>query len=166
MLFMQTASKTFPVSSDVTDAVTGQTYTSYYDIFTIGAGYLDLKAAFSNALLVPTGLTAISPVANYNSANGDVELAFDSSSVFSDKAMWGASSLASNKAMWGASGVWSNAVLSGSKAMWGASSGWGASSDTSAQKAMWGASAIWTNKAMWGASTTSAPEAISVNGEQ
>jgi serine protease AprX len=42
---MQTAYKTFPTSSTATDPTTGATYISYYDIFTRGAGYLDLNAA-------------------------------------------------------------------------------------------------------------------------
>ena len=35
---MKTASKTFPTTSVATDPVTGVTYTSQYDIFTVGAG--------------------------------------------------------------------------------------------------------------------------------
>jgi len=42
---MKTATKNFPASSSVTDPTTGTTYTSYYDMFTIGAGYLDVWAA-------------------------------------------------------------------------------------------------------------------------
>jgi serine protease AprX len=170
MLLMQTASKTFPSVTNVTDATTGQTFTSYYDIFTVGAGYLDLRSALKQVNQVPSSLTAISPTAIYDSASGDVELSFDASSVFSNKAMWGASSVSSNKAMWGASGVWSNSVLSGNKAMWGASSVWsnkamwGASTDD-ANKAMWGASAIWTNKALWGATTTTSSQTVMINGE-
>src|SRR5207253_8003193 len=45
---MKTASKTFPVSSTVTDPATGITYTDYYDIFTIGAGYVKTAAALAN----------------------------------------------------------------------------------------------------------------------
>jgi serine protease AprX len=177
MLLMQTASKTFPTSSTVVDPVTAQSYTSYYDIFTVGAGYVDLMAALRSADQVPTGVTAISPTAVYDSTSGEVELSFDSTSVFSDKAMWGAGSTSANKAMWGAgstsankamwgaSSMWSNSVLNGNKAMWGASSVWGASVD-SAEKAMWGASAIWTNKAMWGASSMTVSESLIAHGEQ
>src|SRR5260370_25065817 len=39
---MKTAFKTFPASSSVTDPTPGITYTEYYDIFTIGAGYLEI----------------------------------------------------------------------------------------------------------------------------
>ncbi|MBV9308736.1 MAG: S8 family peptidase [Acidobacteriaceae bacterium] len=178
MLLMQTASKTFPTVSTVVDSTTGQIYTSYYDIFTVGAGYMDLKAALALVNQVPTGLTAISPTATYDSTSGDVELSFDSSSVFSNRAMWGADTTSANRAMWGASGVWSNSVLSGSRAMWGASSVWGASSSTdanramwgastdSSNRAMWGASAIWTNRALWGASSMTASQSVMIDGEQ
>ena len=39
---MQTASKNFPVTSVAVDPATGISYTSQYDIFTIGAGYLNV----------------------------------------------------------------------------------------------------------------------------
>src|SRR6202451_2537107 len=45
---MKTASKTFPVMSTATDPTTGQTYTDYYDIFTVGSGYVDIAAALTN----------------------------------------------------------------------------------------------------------------------
>ena len=40
---MKSAYKTFPRSSTATDPATGKTYTSQYDIFTVGAGYLDIQ---------------------------------------------------------------------------------------------------------------------------
>lgn len=166
MLLMQTASKSFPTVSMVTDATTGQTFTSYYDIFTVGAGYLDLNAALGAIQQVPTGLTAISPTATYDGATGNVDLAFDSSSVFSDKAMWGANTVASNKAMWGANTTWSNSVLVGNKAMWGAGSVWSSSNNMSANKALWGANAVWNNQSIWGASTTTNSLSTMVEGEQ
>src|SRR5436853_4500737 len=42
---MKTASKNFPAYSTVTDPTTGIIYTDYYDIFTIGAGSLEVGAA-------------------------------------------------------------------------------------------------------------------------
>jgi serine protease AprX len=118
MLLMQSASKNFPTVSTVTDSTTGQIYTDYYDVFTVGAGYLDLQAALNLAGQVPTGVTAISPTAIYDSMSGDVSLSFDPSSVWSDRSMWGASSSSyANRSMWGASSsIWSN------RSMWGASS--------------------------------------------
>ena len=43
---MKTASKSFPTSSVAVDPATGISYTSYYDIFTVGAGYLDTTRRF------------------------------------------------------------------------------------------------------------------------
>src|SRR5947199_1336089 len=49
---MKTASKSFPTSSSVYDPTSGITYTSQYDIFTVGAGYDDLAAANTGKELV------------------------------------------------------------------------------------------------------------------
>lgn len=164
ILLMKTASKSFPTFSTVTDSETNQTFTSNYDIFTVGAGYLDLSAALALAKSVPAGVTAISPFATADAASGTVEVIFDATSIFSDKAIWGASPVMPQKGMWGSSATWSNSVLAGNQALWGASAAWayfttsanqglwGANSD-SANQGMWGAGAIWTNQALWGAGT-------------
>ena len=57
---MRTATKTFPVSSIAVDPTTGISYTSYYDIFTVGAGYLDVTAALADTT-VATGTALSSP---------------------------------------------------------------------------------------------------------
>ena len=69
---MLTAYKSFPVYSSVTDPTTGTVYTDYYDIFTVGAGYLDIAAALSSTALA-TG-TALSPTAAFNSKTGTATL--------------------------------------------------------------------------------------------
>src|SRR5581483_5934674 len=60
---MKTASKSFPSYSTATDPTTGIIYTSQYDLFTVGAGYLDVWAALNNSDLAT--LPAISPTAQY-----------------------------------------------------------------------------------------------------
>src|SRR5207245_1616213 len=45
---MKTASKTFPATSIAVDPSTGAVYPSVYDIFTRGAGYVDIAAALAN----------------------------------------------------------------------------------------------------------------------
>ena len=62
MLIMETAYKTFPYSSMVTDQ--NENYVSYYDSFTTGAGYLDLKAALAAINDIPDDGNALSPIAN------------------------------------------------------------------------------------------------------
>ena len=71
-----------PISSNVVDPATGENYVSYYDLFTVGAGYLDLEAALASLDQVPTGGNALSPVANYDAAAGYVSLSYDPSSVW------------------------------------------------------------------------------------
>jgi len=61
---MKTASKTFPLTSIAVDSNTGKVYPSTYDMFTVGAGYLDIRAALYNR----DGAYdfALSPVAYWN----------------------------------------------------------------------------------------------------
>jgi len=62
---MKTASKNFPLMSTATDPTTGITYVDTYDMFTIGAGYLDVDAALANYDRVYG--SAASPQVVYNS---------------------------------------------------------------------------------------------------
>jgi serine protease AprX len=147
---MKTASKTFPSTSSVYDAASGVTYTSQYDIFTVGAGYVDLAAAMASTEL--SSGTAMSPTAVYNSSTGNVSLTSGASAV------WGSSQAWSGPAVWG-----NTQFVGGSAIMWGANSTsgsaimWGASG-LSGSAIMWGAanssgfSAIWSDAIMWGAS--------------
>jgi hypothetical protein len=90
VLLMESAYKTFPYSSNVTDSTDGQNYQSFYDIFTIGPGYLDLKAALASLDQVPVAGNALSPTANYDEASGNVLMSYDPSSVWADRSVWGA----------------------------------------------------------------------------
>jgi serine protease AprX len=158
---MKTASKTFPTTSSVYDPTSGITYTSQYDIFTVGAGYVDLAAALASTE-VSSG-TAMSPTAVYDSNTGNVTLTSATSAVWGSSQawsgpavwgntqfvggsaiMWGANSTSGSAIMWGASG------LSGSAIMWGASNSSGFSAIWS-DAIMWGASGPWANAIMWGA---------------
>jgi serine protease AprX len=157
IVLMQTASKTFPSSSTVTDDQ-GNVYTSYYDMFTVGAGYLDLQAALVAAPNAPTGVNALSPTSTYNSASGNVYVAFDPRSA------WAAEFVSSNRSMWGANGVWSSSVLTGSRAIWGARAMWGASADA-ASRSLWGARAMWGASSDQAAATMSSASSVEVTGE-
>lgn len=132
---MKTASKTFPTVSSVYDPVTAMTYTDQYDVFTVGAGYVDLAAALADDEL-PKG-TAMSPTAVYDSQNGNVYLTSDKSSL------WGTSYAWSGPSVWG-----SRQFVGGSTVMWGATSSGGAT-------VMWGATGLWGSTVMWGANTSS-----------
>jgi len=158
---MKTASKTFPSTSTVYDPATGITYTSQYDIFTVGAGYVDLAAALASTDL--SSGTAISPTAVYDSNTGNVILTSDSSSVWgtsqtwSGPAVWGSSQFTGSSIMWGATTSGGSSIMWGANNLWGSSIMWGASTSSGfstiwSNSIMWGASGQWANSIMWGAS--------------
>jgi serine protease AprX len=156
ILLMQTASKSFPTSSTVVDNASGQSFTSYYDIFTVGAGYLDLGAAVAAIGNLPAVGTALSPVANYNASLGTVTVAFDPSSAFNYRSAWGAQS------------VWGLSVLNNAnQAVWGTQSVWGLSGANST-RSVWGVKAVWGICSIWSAGSTSSSETlpVSITGEQ
>jgi serine protease AprX len=159
---MKTASKTFPSTSSVYDAASGITYTSQYDIFTVGAGYVDLGAALASTEL--SSGTAISPSAIYDSNTGNVYLTSDSSAVWGTKQAWSGPAVWGNSQFMGGSSImWGATNTGGSSIMWGATNSagssimWGASG-LAGSSIMWGAStssgfsSIWSNSIMWGAS--------------
>jgi serine protease AprX len=90
---MLTAYKVFPPSSIATDPVTGQAYVSYYDVFTVGAGYLDIQAALNNTD-VAVG-NALSPTVTFDSASGNVYL------ISAARSVWGTTSLWATRSVWG-----------------------------------------------------------------
>lgn len=171
---MKTAYKTFPTSSSVYDPASGITYTDQYDVFTVGAGYVDIAAALANTDLAKG--TAMSPTAVYNSTTGNVYLTSDPSSVWgtsytwsgpavwgssqfpgASTVMWGASGPGGSTVMWGASGPGGSTVMWGAGSLWGSTVMWGAGTSSGfstiwSNTVMWGASGQWANTVMWGAS--------------
>jgi serine protease AprX len=122
---MKTASKTFPIFSSVTEPATGTTYTSQYDVFTVGAGYVDIAAALAD---VSSSLgSALSPVALHDNKSGGTYLKASESSVWAAPAwaipsVWGSQLfLAGTSLPTGTAAAW------GSSAAWGQSAAWGAS---------------------------------------
>ena len=70
---MRTATKTFPAQTSITDA--GTTYVARNDMFTVGAGYLDIWGALNNTSTFNRNqFWADSPVAHYNGTTRRVEL--------------------------------------------------------------------------------------------
>ena len=148
---MKTASKTFPKTSSVYDAASGNTYVSQYDMFTVGAGYVDLAAAIASKDNFKGN--AMSPVAVFDrdfnfSLARDAKSGWGSSSVWSAPAVYGTSQINS-----GSSVMWSANSNNGSSVMWSAGSDSGSS-------VMWSASfssafsALWGNSVMWSATTS------------
>ena len=156
---MKTASKTFPVSSIATDSTTGQSYTSYYDVFTIGAGYLDVAAALAN--YDQTLASSVSPTANYNPASEQGRMVLPVTSnwawlpQWSPTLVWGSTVLPNGNTIWNSSYAW------GSSGSWGTSIAWGSSGPNSTSIA-WGSSGPNSTSIAWG---SSGPYSTSGQGE-
>lgn len=73
-LLMATAYKTFPQYTTITDG--SQTFLIQYDVFTVGAGYLDVQAALSSAMVAPTTLSAKSPSVTFDPTTNSALLCF------------------------------------------------------------------------------------------
>jgi serine protease AprX len=135
-LLMQTAYKVFPKSSVATDPVTGVSYTSYYDVFTRGAGYLDLAAALQNK--EPLGMgSALSPTVRYSNLTEKPYLIFERGSMWNrleqaDVAWtpgrtWGTAGVEADRSLWSESGLWAERTIwsaskpKGERTLWGES---------------------------------------------
>ena len=142
---MLTASKTFPAAvcpagatcptqayetTTATDAITGVAYKTYYDVFTVGAGYLDVNKALTTWASPSSSLSAVSPSASYNATTGAVTL------VNGSGVIWGSST------NWGTSVIWGTNVLSGNSVIWGTGIIWGTNAPA-ASSVIWGTGIIW-----------------------
>jgi len=154
---MKTSSKAFPSTSIATDPTTGITYTSTYDLFTIGAGYLDVWAAL-NSTYGGSG-SAMSPTAMFDSTTGNTYVVLASGSMWvtgADTAIvWGTSVIqaADTAIVWGTGTVQAadTAIVRGTGVAWGVQA-----ADTAI---VWG-----TDTAIvWGTTTTSAT--VAINGD-
>lgn len=127
---MKTAWKGYPSNSWAYD-FWGTGYLSQYDVFTIGAGYLDVDAVLGNTD-VATG-SAASPVASFNPSNHQVTLVnlpsgtsiiWGHSIIWGNSIVWSGNAILSDSIIWGNSVVWGDTTLSGNSIIWGASIVW------------------------------------------
>lgn len=150
---MKTAWKSLPAYSSTTDPTTGITYTDQYDVFTVGAGYIDVEAAFSNTDLANG--TATSPVASYNASTSSVYLNASSTAVWNTSPTW------SYTTVWGTSqfivgappSTMSSTALWGNDAVWGTNILWGSNS-VYGSNILWGSSGMYASNILWGSNVT------------
>ena len=134
---MLTAFKNLVQSATVTDPTTGQTFYEQADIFTVGAGYLDIQAALASTELAPPAAgSAFSPSANL-SASGQVVL------------VNGSSVLGSGASTWSVSSVWGNSVFGGTDALTGDAILWGTGTLTG-DAILWGTGTLTGDAILWG----------------
>ena len=161
---MKTATKNFPASSTVTDTSVSPsaTYTTYYDPFTVGAGYLDIGAAVNSSYPIGATTNAQSPAAVYNSSNDTGKFSFPSGSSLGFP--YGATT--GSSVIWGtnvtpASVIWGTSVTWGTSVIWGTSVNsvqpfsviWGTGSVT-------GSSVIWGTSVIWGPTSRAVSSAL------
>ena len=145
---MKSAYKTFPRSSTAKDPTTGKSYTSQYDIFTVGAGYLDIQAALSSTDLAPLTYGIAKSPAVARDRSGNIYLVTGSS------VLWGGSIMWETSVVWGTSVLWGTSTK-GESVLWGSSAPWGSNGDN-------GYSVLWGTSIIWGTSNENENEAIPI----
>ncbi len=135
---MKSAWKGYPVTS-WGYSVWNVGYLSQYDVFTIGAGYIDVYAALKNTDVVNGG--AASPVAYRDTATGTYSFSNSQSITWGNSITWGSSIIWGNSIVWGSNALVSDSIIWGSSIVWG-------DTTCSANSIIWGDSII------WGASTS------------
>ena len=125
-----------------------------HDVFTVGAGYLDVWAALNASDVVPATSHALSPKAvrdpSTSTTPGKVRLTANNV-IWGDNVIWG------TNVIWGANVIWGDSVLiTGSNVIWGDSFEWG-------NTAVSGFNVVWGNNVTWGASIF--PMGLSAEGD-
>jgi serine protease AprX len=117
---MKTAWKGYPVNSWGYDSK-NVGYLSQYDVFTIGAGYLDINAAMKSTDVVTGG--APSPIVHFNatSTSGKATLSNSLSITWGNSITWGSSIVWGNSIVWGSNAVLSDSIIWGDSIVWGQS---------------------------------------------
>ncbi len=139
---MQNSYQSFPTSTSITVAALDETFTEYYDLFSVGTGLLDLQPALSDKSVAPSNLgAALSPSVSYDSSNNTVTLVDGNSSIPASETVWGSSNAWSFANIWVdvsndtavapvASIPWSDNDLTAFTVVWGTS--------TTAATVVWG----------------------------
>jgi len=137
---MKTASKALALYSTGTDSISHQIYNNQSDIFTVGAGYVNIAAALSSNDL--TTKPTLSPLAKYNSATRKISIVRNFSVTWGDTVLWGDASVWGNivfshsavssfdeSVLWGDSVCWGDSTTAGFNVLWGS----GVNSNTTLQ---------------------------------
>ena len=116
---MKTAWKGYPGSSTAYDTQ-NRSYFSQYDVFTIGAGYLDVDASMKSTDVVNGG--SASPVASFNATTGQATVSNSLSITWGNSITWGSSIVWGNSIVWGGNAVLSDSIIWGNSIVWGQTS--------------------------------------------
>ena len=149
---MKTATKNFPTLTPVYDPSTREIFVIQNDIFTVGAGYLDITAALSDNSVVVNG-TAESPTVAFDETSGQFYLASGQTAV------WGRSDVFGETAVWGRNIIEGSTAVWGRGALWGSTAVWGRGG-TEGYTAVWGRNSVDSNTAVWGRNSTNGSTAV------
>jgi serine protease AprX len=137
-----------------------QSFLTFYDLFSVGAGMLNVQSAIANNDQAPATVgSALSPTVVFNPLTHAVSLVQGNSTVASTSVVWGSS------VVWGTSVVWGSSIVNGTSVVWGASLPWN-DNTLSAFSVVWGASTGMTpSSVVWGASVSTANSAFTDAGD-
>jgi serine protease AprX len=153
---MKTADKKMARGYTFVDPTTGTSKYLQHDIFTVGAGYVNVQAAVNSTDVVSSSYTTTSPFARKNT---DGSIVLTSNSDFGKKTtscllilctttvnsvIWGNSVVWGNSVIWGSSVIWGGDNLLSNSVIWGSSVVWG-NVGIEGNSVIWGASVIWGN---------------------
>lgn len=161
---MLTATSSFPVSSSGVDPTTGQEFWNDYDVFAVGAGYLDIAAALSSTETPSTAYSSASPRVEFDDATNEVTMVTDEAILWGRSVIWGRS------ASWATSVIWGRtAVIDDQSVAWGRSVIWGRSvvfgqGSPSANSVIWGRTSPYEDSGATSASVDSLT--VMANGDQ
>ncbi len=137
-----------------------QTFLNFYDLFSVGSGFLNVQSAIANNDLAPATVgSALSPSVVYNPVTHTISLLQGNSTVGPTSVVWGSS------VVWGASVVWGSSLVNGTSVVWGCSVPWN-DNTLNAFSVVWGASTGTTaSSVVWGASVSTANSAFTDAGD-
>jgi serine protease AprX len=134
---MKTSYKSLPRWSWAQNSDTGQWYENQDDVFTVGAGYLDVQAALQNNDLAPWYVgSAMSPVVNTNWWGGTY-LVPSATVIGGNSVLWGSTQVFGQSVLWGTLNS-NQSLLSLVSSVTGSSVLWG-----SVDSAVLGSSVLW-----------------------
>jgi len=135
---MKSAWKGYPTTSWAYD-VRGVGYLSQDDVFTIGAGYLDVDAVLGSTDVASGG--ASSPIATFDPVSRNAVMSYSQSITWGNSITWGDSQVWGFSIVWGPddiqqdtsgnsniqgnSVVWGDTTQGGNNIIWGSSIAWG-----------------------------------------
>ena len=147
---MRTAQrKPFTESYTAVDPASGKQFEIFHDLFTIGAGEVDVVAALNSTDTPAANLSAASPAASYDNSRKTLTITPPANSL------WTSADLGGTSVMWGTNSLAADSSTTATSVMWGTGTTMGSS-------VMWGTNATWGTSVMWGTSATSAATATSM----